>query len=132
MQSDPWSFPLITIISKVNSRTYSSFFDHIFYFCNKVRDQGMAASDGKQWKPFLITSPHDMKSHQIFLGRGGAAKGPGVIHFCHLCMFTSNEIALSNQVQCVKCKCKGNTFCLHHDICCAEEIAKRREELEAL
>jgi hypothetical protein len=101
IQSEQQSFPLITLVTKDNSRTYSTLFDHIFDFCNKVRDQVMTATDGTYWNPFLIPEPQDMKSNQICIGRGGASKGPGVLHFCHLCMCTmctSDEIMLPNQV----------------------------------
>jgi hypothetical protein len=132
MQSDQWSFPLITKMAKDNSRIYSRLFDHIFDFCDKVRDQGVTSSDGRQLNAFLIPDPKDMKSHQIFLGRGGASKGPGIVHFCHLCMCTSDKIALPNQMQCVKRKYKGKVVCRHHDMCYAEDIANCKEELATL
>jgi hypothetical protein len=132
MQSDQWSFTFITVVVKDNSKTYSILFDHIFYFCNSVTDQGKNASDGTQWNPFFIPETKDMKFHQNCLGRGGTSKGPGVVHCCHLCMCTSDEITLPNQVQRVECKRKGKAACLHHAICCAEEIAKRKDELAAL
>jgi hypothetical protein len=132
MQSDHWRFPLMTIMAKDNKSTYTKYFDHIFDFCNSVRVNGLVGSDGSQWQPFLISEPQDMKSHQICFGRGGAAKGPGIVHFCHLCMCTSDNIALSNQVQCEMCKAAPTHVCLHRNIYGAAEVQRRREELAAL
>jgi hypothetical protein len=131
MQSDQWSFPLVTIIEKDNKSTYIRYCDHIF-FGNSVRVNGLVGSDGSQWEPFLISEPQDMTSHQICRGRGGAAKGPGVVHFCYFCMCTSYEIALPNQVQCEMCKAAPKHIYFHHNICGAAEVQRRREELAAL
>jgi hypothetical protein len=129
MQSDAWCFPLITIVAKDNKSTYSKYFNHIFDFCNRLRAEGLFLEDGTKWRPFLIPEPQDMKSHQICLGRGGAAKGPGVVHFDHLCMCTSDEIALPNQVLCDECKKARHYICLHHKVLDAEEVRRSKEEL---
>jgi hypothetical protein len=132
MQSDQWSFPLMTIIAKDNKSTYTKYFHHMLDFCNSVRVNGLVGSDGSQWQPFFISEPQDMKSRQICLGQGGTAKGPDVIHFSHLYMCTSDEIALPNQLQCEMCKAAPKYICLRHNICGAVEVQRRREELAAL
>jgi hypothetical protein len=40
-----------------------------------------------------------MKSHQLCLGVGGACKGPGGVHFCHLCSCTSDDGPVSKQIR---------------------------------
>jgi hypothetical protein len=132
MQSDQWSFPLIAIVAKDTKSTYTKYVDHIFDFCNSVRVNGLVGSDGSQWQPFLIPEPQDMKSHKGCPGWDGAAKSPGVVHFCHLCMCTINKIALTNQVQCKTCNAVPTHICLHHNICGVAEAQRRREELATL
>jgi hypothetical protein len=94
MQSDTWCFPVMTIIVKDYNSTYKKYFDYIFDFCNEVRANGWTTKDGTQWNPFLVPEPQDMKSHQLCLGVGGACKGPGVVHFCHLCSRTGDDVAV--------------------------------------
>jgi hypothetical protein len=122
----------MTIVAKDNKSTYTKYFDHIFDFCNRVRVNGLVSSGGSQWQPFLISELEDIKSHQICLGWGCAAKGPGIVHFCHLCMCTIDEIALPNPVQCETCKAAPKHICLHHSMCGVAEVQRQREELTAL
>jgi hypothetical protein len=100
MQSNQWCFPVMRIIAKYNKNTYKKYFDYIFDFCNEVRANGWTTKDGTQWNPFIVPDPQDMKSHQLFLGVDGACKGPGVVHFCHLCSHTSDVVAVPNQIRC--------------------------------
>jgi hypothetical protein len=100
MQRDQWCFPVMMIISKDNKSTYKKYFDYILDFCNKVRANGWTTKDGTQWNTFLVPEPQDMKSHQLCLGVGGACNGPGVVHFCHLCSRTSDDVAVPNQIGC--------------------------------
>jgi hypothetical protein len=69
MQSAEWCFRLMVIIAKDNKGTYDKHFRDFFAFCDKVRTTSING-----WKPFLISDPQDMKSTQIVLDRGGAAK----------------------------------------------------------
>jgi hypothetical protein len=41
---------------------------------------------------------------------GGAAKTPGVVFFCHLCMWTSDNISVPDQIQCRTCLQNGRVF----------------------
>jgi hypothetical protein len=103
MQSDRWCFPVITIIAKDNNSTYKKYFDYIFDFYNKVRENGLTTKYGTQWNPFIVPDPQDMKSHQLCLRVGGAFKGPGVVIFCHLCSRTGDDVAVPNQIRCDTC-----------------------------
>jgi hypothetical protein len=87
MQSDQWCFPVMMIIAKDNTSTYKKYFHYIFDFCNEVRAN-----------PFLVPDLQYMKSHQLCLGVDGACKGPGVVHFCHLCSCISDDVAVPNQI----------------------------------
>jgi hypothetical protein len=106
MLSDQRCFTVMTIIAKYNRSTYKNCFDYIFDFCNEVRANGKTTKDGTQWNPFLVPEPQDMKSHQFCLGVGGACKGLGVVHFCHLCSRTSDDVAVPNHIRCDTCVVK--------------------------
>jgi hypothetical protein len=71
IQSERNSFPINSLIAKYNKATYNKFLRHIFDFGQELRDVGIPELG---WKPFLVAEPHDMKSSQLCMNRGGAAK----------------------------------------------------------
>jgi hypothetical protein len=123
MQSAEWCFPVMVILTKYNKVTYNKYF--IFAFCDKMR-----TTSSNWWKPFLISEPQDMKSTQIVLDRGGAAKVKE--NFCHLCYCTSTNLALQSQVPCQACSVAGITVCLHHTVCDGDCSSKAQRELGTL
>jgi hypothetical protein len=83
--------------------------------------------------PFLFLKPQDMKSHQLCLGVGGACKGPGVVHFCHLCSRTSDDIAVPNQILCEACVVKRLVELYCKNVCdsdCNEDSKTQLAHLE--
>jgi hypothetical protein len=78
MHSAEWCFPAMVILAKYNKGTYDKYVRDICAFCDKMRTTGING-----WKPFRISEPQDMKSTQIVLDRGGAAKVKDI--FCRLC-----------------------------------------------
>jgi hypothetical protein len=127
MQSDFWCFPIMTIVAKDKKSTYQKYFAYIFEFCNRVREFGLEVDEGK-WTNIHIPEPQDMKSHQICLKRGGAANGPVVAHFDHLCMCISDNIDVPKQVPCCKCDEKGR-LCYCYNVVDKEEVEKAHQEL---
>jgi hypothetical protein len=125
MQSAEWCFPVMVIIAKYNKGTYDKYLRDIFAFCDKVH---MKSING--WKPFRISEPQDMKSTQIMLDIGGAAKVKE--NFCHLCYCTSTNLALHSQVPCQDCSAAGITVCLHHPVCDSDCIAKAQRKLRTV
>jgi hypothetical protein len=90
MQSCTWCFPIMMLIAKYDKDTYDKYLRDIFEFCDRLRTEGL-----DEWKPFKITDPQGMKSLQLCLTRGGAAKWK---HYCcHLCQIHSDDIALCNE-----------------------------------
>jgi hypothetical protein len=83
MQSEQWYFPVMALIAKYNKSTYKKYFNYIFDFCNQVRANGWIEKDDTRWNPFLVPEPQYMKSCQLCISVGSAAKGPGVVHFSH-------------------------------------------------
>jgi hypothetical protein len=127
LQSASWCFPVICIIAKDDKNTYEKYFREIFEFCQKLRTESFNG-----WQPFRISEPQDMKSTQIVLNRGGAAKVKQ--DFCHLCYCTSTQLALPNQVPCKKCREVVGTIplCHHHCVCDGDCIAKAELKLSQL
>jgi hypothetical protein len=93
MQSGQWYFLIMTILAKDSKDTYNHFHKPIFDESEELRTNGLG-----DWKPFQIPDPQDMKSHQLTLGCGGAAKV--VKLFCHSCLLQSEYIAIRNEIPC--------------------------------
>jgi hypothetical protein len=125
MQSAERCFPVMAILAKYNKGTYDKYFRDIFAFCDKVHTTSI-----NRWKPFRIYDPQEMKSTQIVLGRGGAAKVKE--NCCHLCYFTSTNLALQSQLPCQYCYDAGITVYLHHPVCDGDCITKAQLELGTL
>jgi hypothetical protein len=115
----------MVIIAKYNKGTYDKYVHDIFAFCDKLRTTSING-----WKPFRISEPQDMKSTQILLDRGGAAKVK--YNFCHLCYCTSTNLALQSHVPCQDCSAAGITVSLHHRVCDGNFITKVQHELGTL
>jgi hypothetical protein len=115
----------MVILAKYNKGTYDKYFHDIFAFCDKVRTTSINGCN-----PFHISEPQDMKSTQIVLDRGGAAKLKE--NFCHLCYCISTNLALQSQVPCQDFSAAGITVCLHHPVCDGDCITKAQCELGAL
>jgi hypothetical protein len=64
--------------------------------------------------------------------KGGAAKGPGVTHFCQLCQCRSNDISLPNLLTCGKCIGKGKIRCVHQKLIDDYAIVYAKQELSSL
>jgi hypothetical protein len=122
MQSAEWCFPVMVILAKDNKGTYDKYFHDIFAFCDQMRTTSING-----WKPFRISDPQDMKSTQIVLDRGGAAKVKE--NFCHLCYCTSTNLALQSKLPCQDCSAAGIIVCLHHPVCDGDCISKVQHEL---
>jgi hypothetical protein len=73
-----------------------------------------------------------MKSHQLTLGRGGAAKV--VEFFCHLCPLQSEYIAICNEMPCdlVTCSSLGTGRCHYHDLLDDDKAACALQKLSVL
>jgi hypothetical protein len=119
----------MTLIVKDNKSTYAKYFGEILDFCNRVRAEGLALVDDRQWLLFCIPEPQDMKSHHLCMGRDGAAKCPGVVFFSPLYMCISNNIVVLNQVQCLTCLEHGRLCCYNYDIIDKRTVTADREEL---
>jgi hypothetical protein len=129
MQSDQWCIPIMTLIAKDSKSTYQKYFSDILDFTNRMRTEGLTLDDGTRWNKFHIPDPQDMKSHQLYLGRVGAAKGHGVVNFCQLCMCMTDNIPVPNQVPFHHCLKKNNEFCFHYDVNDRKLIQEAKEEL---
>jgi hypothetical protein len=110
IQSSNNGFPITSIIAKDNKSTYNKFLRHIFECGQELRDDGIPELG---WKPFRVSEPQDMKSSQLCMNRGGAAKQ--IPYFCHLCQKHSDGIARPNQTVCGKCAriCESGS-CYHY------------------
>jgi hypothetical protein len=97
-QSRNNAFPITSIIVKDNKSTYNKFLRHIFEFGQELRDDGIPELG---WKPFRVSEPQYMKSSQLCMNRGGAAKQ--IPYFGHLCQKHSDDIAHTNQTVGGKC-----------------------------
>jgi DNA-directed RNA polymerase subunit RPC12/RpoP len=98
IQSIKNDFPITSLIAKDNKSTYNKFLRHIFEFGQELRDVRIPDLG---WKPFRVSEPQDMKSIQLCMHRGGAAKQ--ISYVCHLCKKHSYGISHLNQMACGKC-----------------------------
>jgi hypothetical protein len=98
MQSKRNCIPIVSIIAKDNKATYDRFLTHIFEFGDQLRTVGIPELG---YKKFRVAEPQDMKSSQLCMSRGGAAKQ--IMHVCHLCQNHSDDIARPNQMACATC-----------------------------
>jgi hypothetical protein len=130
-QFGAWYFPLLGVVAKDNTQTYDKYLRHVFEFGKDLRHHGFDDND-EGWLPFNVSEPQDMKSNWLCLQRGGAAKGPGVLHFCHLCHCRSDDISLPNLLTCGKCIGKGKIRCDHLNLIDDYDIAHAKEELARL
>jgi hypothetical protein len=71
IQSSKNAFPITSIFTKDKKSTYNKFLRHIFEFGQELRDVGIPELG---WKPFRVSEPQYMKSIQLCMNRGGAAK----------------------------------------------------------
>jgi hypothetical protein len=101
-------------VAKDNKQTYDKYLRQIFEFGKELRHHIFDDND-VGWLPFNVNKPQDMKLNWLCFqrGGGGAAKGPGVMHFCHFCQCRSNDISLLNLLTCGKCIGQGNIRCVH-------------------
>jgi hypothetical protein len=79
MQSDQWCIPIMYLIAKYSNSTYHKYFGDILDFKNRMRTEGLTLEYGTHWNTFIIPKPHEMKSHQLCIGCGGASKGPAIL-----------------------------------------------------
>jgi hypothetical protein len=70
MQSSKWAYLITMLLAKDNKGTYERYIRPISEFTEKMRTEGLG-----EWLPCSIAEPQDMKSLQLYLTRGGAAKG---------------------------------------------------------
>jgi hypothetical protein len=71
IQSSNNAFSTMYIITKDNKSTYNKFLRHISEFGQELRDDGIPELG---WKHFRVSEPQDMKSSQLCMNSGGAAK----------------------------------------------------------
>jgi hypothetical protein len=128
IQSSKNAFPITSIIAKDNKATYNKFLRHNFEFGQELRDVGIPELG---WKPFRVSEPQDMKSSQLCMNRGGAAKQ--IPYFCHLCQKHSDYIARPNQIVCGKCAQIFETgSCYYYPMMDADVINKLLEKKKML
>jgi hypothetical protein len=73
-----------------------------------------------------------MKSHHLCIGGGGACKGPGVVHFFHLCSRSSDDIAVPNQIKCDACVANRRVEFYCKDVCDSDCIEDAKTQLAHL
>jgi hypothetical protein len=113
-------FPITSIIAKDNTSAYNKFLRHVFDFSQELQDVGIPEPG---WKPFCVYEPKYMKSSQLCINRGGAAKQ--IPYFCHLYQKHSDDIARPNQTVCGKCaRIYGSGSCYHYPMMDADVIQK--------
>jgi hypothetical protein len=95
MQSERNCIPIISIITKDNKATYDRLLTRIFEFGQELRTVGIPELG---YRTFCVAEPQDMKSSQLCMSRGGAAKQ--IPHVCHVCQKHSDDIAGPNQMAC--------------------------------
>jgi hypothetical protein len=120
IQSSNNAFPITSIIAKDKKSTYNKFLRHIFEFGQELRDDGIPELG---WKPFRVSEPQDMKSSQMCMNRGGAAKQ--IPYCCQLCQKHSDDIDRPNQTICGKCAriCETGS-CYHYPMTDSDVIKK--------
>jgi hypothetical protein len=131
MQSGAWCFPILAVVAKDNTQTYDKYLRQIFEFGKELRHHGFD-DNSEGWLPFNVSEPQDMKSNWLCLQRGGAAKGPGVTHLCHLCQCKSDDISLPKFLTYGKCIVKGKIICVHLNLIDDYAIAHAKQELARL
>jgi hypothetical protein len=141
------------LLAKDNKDTYCNCIHPIFEFTEKMRAQGLG-----EWFRLSVAEPQDMKSLQLSITLGGAAKRQS--YFCQLCHIHSDDITVRRQVCCSGCgslnkccprslACKRGTICpisgpimpmaeapcFHHpmiDETCITAVKRELEGLQAL
>jgi hypothetical protein len=101
---------------------------NIFEFGQDLRDDGIPELG---WKPFRVSEPQDMKSSQLCMNRGGAAKQ--IPYFCHLCQKHSDGIARTNRTVRGKCAriCETGS-CYHYPKMDSDVIKKILDKKDLL
>jgi hypothetical protein len=124
IQSSENNFPITSIIANDNKSTYNKFLQHIFEFGQELRYVGIPELG---WKPFRVSEPQDMKSSQLCMNCGGAAKQ--IPYVFHLCQNHSDDIARPNQMTCGKCaQICDMAFCYHYPMIDSNEIQRLLEK----
>jgi hypothetical protein len=128
IQSRNNAFPITSIIAKDNKPSYNKFLRHIFEFGQELHDDGILELG---CKPFRVSEPQDMKSSQLCLNHGGAAKQ--IPYCCHFYQKHSDDIACPNQTVCGKCAriCETGS-CYHYPMMNADVIHKILEKKKRL
>jgi hypothetical protein len=128
MHSSNNAFLITYIIAKDKKSTYNKFQRHIFEFGQELRDDGIPELG---WKPFRVSEPQDMKSSQLCMNHGGAARQ--IPYFCHLCQKHSDDIARPNQTVCGKCARIYETgSCYHYPMTDSDVIKKSLDKKKML
>jgi hypothetical protein len=74
-----------------------------------------------QWNPFLVP--------KLCLGVGGSFKVPGVVHFCHLCSRTIDDVAVPNHIRYDTCVVKRRVEFYCKDVCDIDCIEDAKTQL---
>jgi hypothetical protein len=113
---------------KDNKSTYNKLLRHIFEFGQELRDVGIPELG---WKPLRVSEPQDMKSSQMCMNCGGAAKQ--FPYVCHMCQKHNDENSHPNQTLCGKyARICDRGSCYHYPMMDADIIQKLLEKKKRL
>jgi hypothetical protein len=98
LQSDKWCIPIKMFLAKDNKETYLRHVKDVFDFCQRMETVSLSEHG---WLPVMLAEPQDMKSIQLYVRRGGAAKRKHVL--CHCCPCSSDDLAVPCENPCTVC-----------------------------